>query len=202
VRALWTDAAQEPDLVKAKREGMTALYLPISDPMPDLQRRADTIRGAGFACGVYMAHNPQWPQFWGISGPAIADKMYALVSQVGGKLKVQFDYEQHEPNDYVQIEGMLKRFRALEPKTDVSWTMEGHQGATMNAAFVQGVLNAKVRVVPQCYDAPMANVWCPLEMARDLTKRGFPDALVSPFHDAARLPKWWQGFAFTQQRLP
>jgi hypothetical protein len=202
MRALWVDAAQEPDFIKAKRQGITSLYLPISDPMPDLQRRANMIRGAGYPCGVYMAHNPQWPMFWGISGPAIADKMHSLVAQVGGKLKVQFDYEQHTPEDYVQIEGMLKRFRALEPKADISWTMEGHQGETMTPEFVAAVVATKVRVVPQCYDALMIYNWDSLEMARDLTRAGFPDALISPFYDASRLPKWWQGFAFTQQRLP
>lgn len=201
MRSLWSDAGHEPDLVKAKREGMTALYLPISDPMPDLQRRANDIRAAGFACGVYMAHNPEWPQFWGISGPAIADKMHSLVAQVGGKVKVQFDYEQHTPADYVQILGMLSRWRALNPKSDTSWTFEGHQGNTMTEGFVADIIRLHVRVVPQCYGADMTP-WCPLEMARDLTKRGFPDALISPFHDAAKLPKWWQGFAFTAQRLP
>jgi hypothetical protein len=201
VRALWVDEHLEPDYLKAKREGMTALYLPISDPMPDLQRRADEIRANGYAAGVYMAHNAAWPQFWGISGPSIADKMHSLVAQVGGKLKVQFDYEQHTADDYVQIEGMLKRFRALEPATGVSWTIEGHQGATMTPEFVAAIVAHKVRVVPQCYGADMTP-WCPLEMARDLTKRGFPDALVSPFLDAARLAKWWSGFAFLQSRLP
>jgi hypothetical protein len=204
VRALWVDAGHEPDFVRAKREGMTALYLPISDPMPDLKLRATTIRGAGFACGVYMAHNAAWPMFWGVSGPEIADRMHTLVAQVGGKLKVQFDYEQHTPQDYVQLLGMLARWRALNPTVDTSWTMEGHQGNTMTSTFVTDVVRLHIRVVPQSYDASMTHSWCPLAMTRDLTKVGFPDALVSPFYDAAKLDQfqWWQGFAFTQQRLP
>jgi len=204
VRALWIDAGQDVDFAKAKREVMTALFLPISDPMADLKRRVAEIRFYGYAAGVYMAHNPQWPQFWGISGPEIADRMHALVTEVGGKLKVQFDYEQHEASDYVQILGMLKRFRSLEAKADVSWTQEGHQGAGMTPEFVKAVVALRVRVVPQCYDAPMTHSWCPLAMARDLTKRGFPDSLISPFYDAAKLDQvqWWSGFAFIQSRLP
>jgi hypothetical protein len=204
MRALWLDAGSDPDFAKAKREGMTALYLPISDPMADLQRRAADIRANGYAVGVYMAHNPQWPQFWGIGGASISDKMHSLVAQVGGKVKVQFDYEQHTPADYVHILAMLSRFRALQPAADISWTMEGHQGATMAAEFVELIVRLKVRVVPQCYDAPMTHSWCPLAMTRDLTKRGFSDALVSPFYDAAKLDQvqWWQGFAFLQSRLP
>jgi hypothetical protein len=41
-----------------------------------------------------------------------------------------------------------------------------------------------------------------LVAARDLTKRGLPDGLITPFYDAARLPYAWDGFAFTMGRLP
>jgi hypothetical protein len=48
----------------------------------------------------------------------------------------------------------------------------------------------------------MTKTFDTLAMARDLTKRGFPDGLVTPFYDAARLPEYWDGFAFTMGRLP
>jgi hypothetical protein len=37
---------------------------------------------------------------------------------------------------------------------------------------------------------------------RDLTKRGFPESSVSMFYDAAQLGVGWDGYAFTQGRLP
>jgi hypothetical protein len=48
----------------------------------------------------------------------------------------------------------------------------------------------------------MTQVWDTLAAARDLTKRGFLDAIITPFYDAAKLPEYWNGFAFTQGRLP
>lgn len=202
MRALWIDAGKEPDFTKAKREGMTALYLPVSDPMDDLRRRASEIRNHGYAVGAYMAHNDGWPQFWGLDGKSTAEKMYELVSSIGGKVKTQYDIEQHTPDDYKYVLETLTRHRTLAPKADLCWTMEGHQGGSMARDFVAAILKLRVRVAPQCYDAPMENVWDTLEMARDLARAGFPDALISPFYDAAKLPKWWQGFAFTQARLP
>jgi len=195
-RALWVDEGLEPDYLKAKREQMTALFLPISDPIVDLTRRANEIRANNYAAGVYMAAN--WPMFFGMDGKTTAEYMHSRVAQIGGKLKVQFDIERHDGQYILDV---LTRWRALNPTVDTSWTMEGHQGQWMTSDFVKAIVIAKIRVVPQAYGSDMTP-WCPLEMARDLTKRGFPDALVSPFHDAARLPKWWTGFAFTQARLP
>jgi hypothetical protein len=200
-RALWIDAGHEPDFTKAKREQMTALFLPVSDPMDDLRRRAADIRSNGMVVGAYMAYNDGWPQFWGHSGKDVAQIMYGLVAQIGGKVKTQFDLEPGSANLTFVLE-TLTRYRALSPTADTSWTTEGHQGGTMSTEFVQAVVALHVRVVPQCYGASMEDTWDTLEMARNLTARGFPDALISPFHDAAKLPKWWTGFAFTQNRLP
>ena len=196
MRCLWVDEGLDADFLKAKREQMTALFLPISDPIVDLTRRANEIRANNYAAGAYMAAN--WPMFFGMDGKTTAEYMHSRVAQIGGKLKVQFDIERHDGQYILDV---LTRWRALNPTVDTSWTMEGHQGQWMTSDFVKAIVIAKIRVVPQAYGSDMTP-WCPLEMARDLTKRGFPDALVSPFHDAARLPKWWTGFAFTQARLP
>ena len=39
-------------------------------------------------------------------------------------------------------------------------------------------------------------------MIDNLVNQGFPRALVTPMYDAAALPDPWDGFAFTQGRLP
>ncbi len=197
MRALWVDAGKEADYVKAKRESMTALYFAVSDPIQDTNRRVLDAKAKGYAPGVYMAWN--WPEYANLSGLLMAEKVNGYVSQLSVPVKVQFDIEKHDPG---LILSCLQRWRQLQPKTDTSWTMEGHQGGWMLSDFVKVVVQLKVRVVPQCYEFDMSRLWDTLEMARDLTKRGFPDSLVSPFHDAARLPAWWQGFAFIQHRLP
>lgn len=200
MRALWVDAGNDANWEKAHRERFTALYYAITDPVADVRRRIAETVAHGYKPGVYMAWN--WPEFANLSGVDWAERMHAMVAvveQSGVTVKVQFDIEAH---DAIQIRGCLTRWRALRPKADTSWTMEGHQGGWMQPDFVKAIVAARVRVVPQCYRADMTNTWDTLEMARDLTKRGFPDALISPFHDAARLPDWWEGFAFTQGRLP
>ena len=72
----------------------------------------------------------------------------------------------------------------------------------MNDEFVQTVLNCRVRLAPQLYNGQMTEVWDSLAYSRDLTKAGFPDSIISPFYDAMKLPVGWDGFAFTQGRLP
>ena len=208
MRALWVDAGNDADWEKVQREKMTALYYPVTDPIGDVKRRVADTSVRGYTSGVYMAWN--WPQFSGLTGVGMAEMMHSLVAQVeqgGVPVKVQFDYEDHPPDPpdaAVQIRGMLSRWRALRPKQDTSWTLEGGQGGWMTTEFVQAIIALKIRVVPQLYSGSMGQNWCPLARVRDLTKRGFPDALVSPFYDAAAIDNYLgaEGFFFTQGRLP
>lgn len=175
---------------------MTALFFPVSDPVIDVRRRCQQAKVLGYAPGLYMAWN--WSEFDGLDGTTMADKMHGLVAGVNAATKVQFNIELHDPE---LIADCLERWRALNPKTDTSWTMEGFQGGWMTPEFVKRVLACKVRLVPQAYTGPMAATDT-LAVARDLTKRGIPDSIISPFYDAAKLPLYWDGFAFTQGRLP
>lgn len=200
MRSLWVDAGNDCDWARAHAHKMTALYYPVNDPIADVKRRVAETKAHGYTPGVYMAWN--WPEFAGLSGVDMAEKMHSLVASVeagGIAVKVQFNNELHDPT---LIRGMLSRWRALRPTKDTSWTMEGHQGAWMTPEFVKAIVAARIRLVPQLYNFDMTQIWDSLAMARDLTKRGFPDSLVSPFYDAAHLPHWWDGFAYTQGRLP
>jgi hypothetical protein len=71
----------------------------------------------------------------------------------------------------------------------------------MSPSFVQRVVGARVRVVPQCFIGNMERRESDMVL-RDLTKRGFPESSVSMFYDAAQLGVGWNGYAFTQGRLP
>lgn len=199
---LWVDSGVAPDYAKGLRQQIDGYFF---DMFNVTKAELQEVKARGLAVGVYMASN--WPQFQGATGPQIANIVNQQVRSLqwgtgNGTPKVQFDMEEHTEVGYERIASCLEEWRRLQPKRDTSWTMEGHQGGSMSKSFVTRVLGCRVRVVPQCYDAPMAHAWCPLEMARDLVRAGFPDSLISPFHDAARLPQWWQGFAFTQNRLP
>ena len=199
MRALWIDTRADCDWQRAATHRITALYYPVTDPVKDVKRRVAESAAHGYASGVYMAWN--WPEFSGLTGIGMAEMMHSLVAQVeqgGVPVKVQFDYEDHDP---VQIRGMLSRWRALRPKQDTSWTLEPWQGGWMTTEFVQAIIALKIRVVPQFYAGNMQPVAQDMAL-RDLTRRGFPESIVSGFYDAAALPSGWDGFAFSQNRLP
>jgi hypothetical protein len=141
-----------------------------------------------------------WQQFIDRSpqqiAKAVADEYNRLA--IPG-LRVQFDMEEHDPDKVAEV---LEAWRMIKPKVNTSWTMEAGQGGWMSPAFVARITACRVRLVPQLYNGAMTEVWDALTYARDLTSRGFPDSIVSPFYDAKHLPRGWDGYAFTIGRLP
>ena len=207
MRFLWVDEGNDPDFSKGGIYGMTGYYFPLRDPIPDVKRRLEMTLAKSLRIGVYACWNWHGLGFSLSDGAGFArwvdDRLRELVGAgfvlSPSKPKVQLNNERQEPD---VITAMLERWRALRPKQDTSWTMEGMQGGWMAPEFVKRVLACKTRLAPQLYNGEMTQVWDSLAITRDLTKRGFPDALVSPFYDAAHLPLYWDGFAFTQGRLP
>lgn len=213
---IWLDAttpdrACAPDYPKSVKNRIDGHFWPLFDPQTtkaNLQANA----AQGYYVGVYMASN--WTPFVGKTGAQIAEIVHAEVQKLRfgtgpSKPKVQFDLEEHNPE---KIASCFERWRELQPTRDTSWTMEGMQGGWMGPVIVSGaapkpgsfvarILACRIRLFPQSYDAVM-NRWAEAEVLRDLLKRGFPQEVVSMFLDAAQLAPWWQGLAFTQQRLP
>jgi hypothetical protein len=199
MKAVWIDAGNDPLWERLAQHGITRLYFPVSDPLPDVQRRLADTKARGLSGGLYSA----WNWYEGLSGPEYADVMHKRVKEIAPNAtatwpKIQLDDETHDPD---RILGLLRRWRQLRPGTDTSWTLECFQGGWMSPEFAAEIVRLKIRVVPQCYVGGMEPV-CTLAAARDLTRRGIPDSLVTPFYDAAQLPVGWDGFAFTMGRLP
>lgn len=226
MRFLWVDAGNDANWAKVDEHTLTGVFYAGSDPPADVARRLMDTRARNRAGGVYSAWN--WYEGEGIGreeGAAYAEKTHEVVSAIEAKLgfksasfpKVQLNNEDHRPQ---VILDMLRRWRQLRPKHDTSWTMEGGQGGWMDSAFVAEVLSHRVRLVPQGYRGRMANIALrdsdpaafyrellqftadPLADVDDLVERGFPRAIVSPMYEAAFLPLGWDGFCFTQGRLP
>ena len=204
MRWIWIDAGNDAAWHTLAEHGIAGEFYCGEDPVADVARRLEASRAHGHVGGIYVAWN--WaniPQ----DGGGFAEWTHEYVQEVeallpvksGSYPKVQLNHEGHDPD---VILDMLHRWRQLRPTKDTSWSPEGMQGGWMSGLFAAEVKNLKIRVVPQCYNGAMTQVWDSLAVARDLTKRGFPDALVSPFYDAAHLPEYWSGWAFTQGRLP
>lgn len=199
MRGVWVDPGNDPQWEAIDRNGIRWVYFPLSDEPADVRRRLLTARERGYVGGVYSA----WNWFNLRNGTAYAVWTSERLKQVAPDAtntwpKVMLDNERHDPND---LTSMFNTWRALRRYTDTAWTLESMQGGWFDPEFVATVIRAKVRVVPQCYAGDMRAVDS-LAAARDLTIRGIPDVLVSPFYDAAQLPLEWQGFAFTMGRLP
>jgi hypothetical protein len=204
MKAVWVDAGNDPHWERITAYGITRLYFPTSDPVADVRRRLADTKARGLTGGLYSAWN--WEGYAG-TGAHYAEAMHAAVKAIAPTAtatwpKIQLDDETHDPD---RILDLIRRWRALRPNTDTSWTLECFQGGWFSPQFCDELAQRKIRVVPQCYGGTggaMDYAVDTLVAARDLTKRGLPDALITPFYDAARLPFAWDGFAFTMGRLP
>jgi len=204
MRALWVDPGNDPVWEKISAYGITRLYFPTSDPPADVRRRLLEVKTRRLTGGLYSAWN--WGGYTG-TGAEYAQAMHEAVQRIAPDAtplwpKIQLDDETHDPD---RITKMMFRWRQLRPQTDTSWTLEANQGGWFTPELAAAIVKHKFRVVPQCYGGAggrMDYALDTLPVARDLTKRGVPDTLITPFYDAARLPVGWDGFAFTMGRLP
>ena len=198
MRNLWVDAGNDPQYEKADANGIKGFFFALSDPRVTKQY-LQAVHARGYAVGVYMAWN--WLMYAGKTGKEMAelvnDQVAPLIVSTSVP-KVQFDIEDHDPS---LITSCLLRWRQLRRYHDTSWTLEGMQGGWMSPAFVTSVVGSKIRVVPQSFMGNMTP-WAADQVLRDLTRRGYPEKLISLFYDAKALPADWDGWAFTQGRLP
>jgi len=89
------------------------------------------------------------------------------------------------------------------PNVNISWTMEAGQAGWMNdVAFRDAIISLRIRLVVQCYNGAMTEVWDTWAYLKTLYDGGYPASILTPFYDAAHLPHGWDGYAFTLGRLP
>lgn len=202
MKAVWVDEGNDCDYGTITKHGIKWLFYALTERDPRvtseyLQQQVNR----NYQVGVYTAWN--WSEFAG-TGTEYAQKTFNLLKKRVPNLKpsfpkVQLNMELHDPQYVID---MVVQWRKLAPNQDTSWTFEGHQAGWMSDNMVKAVKDAKIRLVPQLYSGDMSRVYDSLAECRSLVKRGFPEASVSPFYDAAQLPEWWDGFAFTMGRLP
>lgn len=194
MRYVWVDAGNDPNYTKGDQHGITGYFMPMFDARTT-RAKMQEIKGRGKAAGIYFGHG--W--YGAITPQQMVDKAVAEYNRVSVPgLRVMFNIEHHDPEYIAQV---LERWRKVKPTVGTSWSPEGMQGGWMSPDFVSRVLACRTRVVPQCFVGNMARRESDMVL-RDLTKRGFPESSVSIFYDAAQLGVDWNGYAFTQGRLP
>ena len=200
MRYTWVDAGDDPDYAVGDRNLINGYYWPMFDAVTT-RNNLNVCKGRQYAVGLYVVSN--WPQF---NGRTIDDIVKLIVAEynrfVGDipNLKLQLDAEEKFPDRILSI---LTGIRLALPHVSLSWTMEAGQAGWMNEpTFRDAVQALKVRVVPQCYNGAMTEVWDTWAYLKTLVDGGWEPARLSPFYDAKHLPHGWDGFAFTVGRLP
>ena len=202
MRACWVDAGNNPDYGKFATNRITWPYFDIRDPRLSAAYLADVKSHPNIeGTGLYVVRS-WFPQ---LTPPQLAEYTDDRLKQIGyaGISPIMFDIEGGGLVQYTL--SCLTRWRQLRPTKTTDLTIEGHQGGLFKRSDAQATAKMIRYCVPQCYDAPMLNVWDTYAMTVDLTSAGFPLKKVCPFYDAAKLPEWWgvpSGWAFTQGRLP
>lgn len=201
MKAIWIDAGNDPAYARLQAHGITRAYFSLEDPRVT-RSYLEGVRARGLQVGVYAAWN--WGEFTG-TPEHFAEVTAAKVKAIQGTgarsttfPRVQLNDETHSSSRIIRL---LTRWRQLMRYQDTSWTLEGMQGGWHSPELVQTVVDKKVRIAPQAYTGSMER-FSEDAILRDLLKRGYPDTLISLFYDAAQLGHDWNGFAFTQGRLP
>lgn len=184
-----------PDLAKARRYGITRLYWEATDPQITAPL-FDDVRAAGMEVGIMR--DPSWDNF---SPTALARELdHDLVRLRSGdrQCAILADIEKHDADYVIRF---LQAWRAVRPRRETAWTLEPLQGGWFERDLVRACVQADVLVVPQTYLGDMSPV--PLDAVRSqLIDAGLPRSRVALFYDAAHIPVWWDGIAFTFAALP
>ena len=195
MRFIWTVAGDDPDYDNCRAHDINGLFAPMFDVLTT-KGYLQEFKAEGFkAWGLYVGHN--W--FPALGPAALAAKVvkeYNRIAIPGTRLMMNL--EQHDPGF---IAFCLQEIRRTLPNVGLSWSPEGMQGGWMGDAFVARITSLKVRVVPQAFTGPMVRRESD-QILRDLLDRGFVPGQISIFYDAAQLGADWDGYAFTEGRLP
>ena len=193
MRYTWTQPGDDPSYDVGDKHDINGYFFPMFDALTTREILQDC-KDRGHATGIYYGHN------WGGTAPENATRAHEEYRRVYVPgLKVMFNWEQHKPDE---IASGLETWRTLRPTVNTSWSMEGIQGGWMSPAFVKRIMETRVRWVPQAFAGdPMERRESDVVL-RDLTRRGVPENIVSPFYMATDLGVGWDGWAFTLGLLP
>jgi len=206
-RAIWIDEGSDADRAKLRAHDITEPFYSVRDPRVTLAY-LDNVQSEGFDPGIYAAWN--WPET-GINPPyegwtkgaAFATWLSKQLARIAPNAPSHFptvcaDIETHS---VLFILGFLSQWRKHRAARVTDWTLEGFQGGLFSPIDTLKIAAANVRIIPQLYAGDMRPLAAD-RVALDLVAHSFPPARIFGFYDAAALPGRWEGYAFTQGRLP
>lgn len=186
---------QVPDLVKAKRYGITRLYWEARDPQIS-SGLFMAIRERGFEVGIMR--DPSWNP---LSAAALAHTLNDDLLRLGAsqsQCAVLADIEYHNA---AYVFDFLHAWRALRPHRVTGWTLEPFQGGWVTKELAAMILQSQVTVFPQAYFGN--GVPTDVDETRcNLIEAKIPRGMCAAFYNALHLPRYWDGIAFRFDQLP
>lgn len=192
------DAHNGPDDAKLHVAGVTYPYFDIRDSLLT-PGWLDSVKATGGYAGVGFYVAASWENWTPAEMATYTDKELKSIGW-SGNAPICFDVEVDGLASYC-LE-LMQVWRSLRPKRITDLTIEGHKGGVFGPGQLLRLAGLVRYVVPQCYNGDMTEVWDTYAMSADLYDAGLPFHSIRPFYDAAHLPEWWSGYAFTQGRLP
>ena len=189
MRTVWVDQGQPAQDEKLRAAGITRAYFDARD----------TPKTTTLERGVYRV------QSWNNLPPAgfalaLSNDVHAWGGDApGSKLAIHANIELH---DAAYLVSFVRAWRRLRPTRETALVVEGLQGGWFTAEL-RAIVNAdkNLTVVAEAYTGSMDPIDADL-VRTNLVDYGITRGKAVVFYDAARLPAFWDGCAFTQQRLP
>lgn len=225
MQAIWIEQGDDWDPFKLRADGVQAIYVDIRSEY-DPVGRVERARSQGFRGGVY------WGANWGerdYTGDSFAHHISDLIStyekawkaaRLSLQCEFQLDLEMLNGFDHEDDDPFLRAFFTewrrpdVRPLKETSWTMEPFQGGlyTWMSKELVSLINSdpNLRAIVQLYTGSMKGVDSAAALRNmthlrcpDGTITGIQDERVQFFYDAANFPPLgWQGFLYTNRRLP
>ncbi len=205
----WVDFGTDVDLQKMSRYGIVDPYFAANDPALtsgfDGVHYLDPVDAAvPGKPGIYFAWN-WYPQ---MGAASLAELIHLKLIEIGwrGNPSVCIDIEKGhglDDSNYVSyVVSFFKRWRQLRKTRETDWTLEGFQGGLFNNRYadVTALINAHIGIIPQFYEGDMDPHLA--GVIQELVDYGFPRHRVHGFYDGLTLQEPWDGYVFTQNRLP
>jgi hypothetical protein len=187
-RQVWIDLGQPIDSAKHSQHGITRTYGDVRNPS----------FAAGFERGIYRV------QSWDNLNPvlfakALSDDVHRWGGDPYKQLAVHANIELHDPGYLLSF---LSEWRRRRPVRETALVIEGLQAGWFTPALTAQINNdSNLSVLAEAYTGDMSPIDCD-NVRSNLINYGIKREKALVMYDAARLNPFWDGCAFTQQRLP
>lgn len=194
MKAVWVDEGNDANYDLLRKHSIDRPYYDHRDPRVTAAY-LDMVAAKGFRPGLYSVGS-WYPQ---LSGKQYAEKLHVELIRIAWRGNPPVCVEM-ESQDLSYVAQFFRRWRELRPTRETDWVIGTWQGGRISTSFIQALTTAHVSVVVELYNGDMSPATH--SPVIDLLMAGVPGGIIKGMYDGAHLPWRWNGYAFTQGRLP